>query len=361
MHVHNYIRDCSISMTQACNLHCQYCFRDSGIDDIREELSFAEWKEVFQKLKDSHVIRVLLTGGEPLIRTDIYQIIEELLKLHIQVSIATNGTICNKNVFDLLGLYNGAVGFVQVSLDGDCPEINDKTRGSGSFDKTVRTVNELQKRGVKVSCRVTLSKYNVEYFRRIYDFIYSKLKIHNITINEIQQVGRGLNTENLLLASEDRIKLITSNRDIIEKLHFMNCEISKLIRLAMGGKSIAGGKLQACMRSFKGIHILQNGDVVPCDMLPDVRMGNILEMEDLQLFWKKNDILVQFRKRININLSEFSKCKDCRFEDMCTGSCPVYDYQSSGWIMSNDEKRCFKYIDKEYSEFLGEWSLTEIS
>lgn len=361
MHVHNYIRDCSISMTQACNLRCQYCFRDSGNDEIREELSFAEWKEVFQKLKNSHVFRVLLTGGEPLIRADIYQVIDELLKLHIQVSIATNGTICNEDVWNLLGLYNSSIGYVQVSLDGDCPEINDKTRGVGSFDKTVRTVNELQKRGVKVSCRITLSKYNVKYFRRIYDFVYSKLKIHDITINEIQQVGRGTNTANLLLEKEDRIKLIASNRDIIERLHFMNCEISKLIRLAKGGKNIAGGKLQACMRSFKGIHILQNGDIVPCDMLPEIKMGNILEVEDLQQFWKENEILVQFRKRIDITLSEFSKCRNCRFEDMCTGSCPVYDYQSNGWITSNDDKKCFMYVDKEYSDFLTKWSLTDIS
>ena len=353
MYVRNYIRDCSISLTQACNLNCQYCFRNSGIYKNMDELDFVQWKSVFQKLKEGHVLRVLLTGGEPFMRTDLDQIIEELLHLQIQISIATNGTINNQKVIEVLGLHSNSIGYVQISLDGDCPVINDRTRGNGSFLKSIQTIKALKKKGVHVSCRITLSKFNVRHFRRIYDFIYNTLLIHDISINEIQQVGRGISAKDIFLSKEDRINLICSNWDIINKLNFMDCEIGRLIRLVQGNKIIAGGKLQTCMRAYKGIHILHNGDIVPCDMLADMKMSNILDISDLLNFWKENEVLNTLRKRTTIELNKFSKCIECEFENQCTGSCPVSDFQMSRSILSNEDFRCLKYLYIEYFDFIS--------
>lgn len=353
MYIRNYIRDCTISLTQACNLNCPYCFRDSQTYRNSDELSFAQWKDIFHKLKAGNVLRVLLTGGEPLMRDDLPRIIAELLQLQIQISIATNGTINDQETIELLGMHNKSVGFVQVSLDGDCPEINDQTRGNGSFKKSIQTIKALQKRGIRVSCRITLSKYNVHCFRRIYDFIYQKLSVHEITINEIQQVGRGIGSDDIFLSKDDRINLICSNRDILNKLNFMDCETGRLIRLVEGNKIIAGGRLQSCMRAYNGIHILHNGDIVLCDMLEDIKMGNIMDISDLMKFWKENEILNCFRQRNKIELKMFPKCINCEFERQCTGSCPVVDFYSTGSILGNNDLRCLKYLFIEYSDFIN--------
>lgn len=352
MYIRKYIRDCSISLTQVCNLSCPYCFRDSQIHRNLDELNFAQWKNIFHKFKKGHVLRVLLTGGEPFMREDLTQILAELLHLQIQISIATNGTIKHEEAIELLGKYSKSVGFVQVSLDGDCPDVNDSTRGSGSFEKALQTISALRSQGVRVSCRITLSKYNVHCFRRIYDFIYNKLSIHEISINEIQQVGRGVDSDNIFLSKEDRINLIYSNRDILRRLHFMDCVTGRLVRMIQENKTIVGGRLQSCMRAYNGIHILHNGDIVPCDMLEDIRMGNILDICDLTTFWKENDILNCFRQRNTIELDKFSKCIDCEFKSQCTGSCPVMDFHGGGNILSNEDFRCLKYLYIEYADFI---------
>lgn len=353
-YVRSYIRDCSISITNICNLSCPYCFRNSKSSDISNELTLSDWKKIFDKLKQANVLRVLITGGEPFARNDLSQIIKMIFEHKIQISIATNGTIINESVLDLLSKYRMAVNYVQVSLDGNQPQNNDLTRGLGSFEKSINMIKLLKSIDVHVSCRITLQKNNYKEFRQIYEYIHNELKVADITVNEVQPVGRGKENSELNLTEQERIEFIKNNEDIILKINFMDCEISRLIRLLYPyiNQNVIGGKLRTCTRAYKGFHILQDGFIVPCDTMSELKLANILTIDDISDFWENNEILKKLRERNEINLLNFNKCRKCEYINICTGSCPVSDYEISKRLCSNEDDKCFKFLYHKYKELI---------
>jgi SynChlorMet cassette radical SAM/SPASM protein ScmE len=339
-------------------MDCPYCFKDSAINvSSADELSLGQFKEVLQKIKKAHPTRVLLTGGEPFLRKDLTEIIKELFLNKLNVAIATNGTLYNSDVFKLLKNNAKSIHFIQVSIDGHCPEINDKTRGNGSFDKTVLFIKELKNINIKVECRVTLQKYNISFVREIYSFLKNILNINLITFNELRNIGRASDGSDMIMDDNDHIRLYRSFIELINdrkaKFNIRDCEVSKMIMLSKNNYNhIIGGKLRACVAAYKGIHILHNGNIVPCDFMNKFIIGNIRDINDLVDFWKESPMLNMLRTRVNLSLNSFEKCKNCDFITVCIGGCPVNDYFQTNTITSNYNNNCLKEVYEKYKDIL---------
>jgi SynChlorMet cassette radical SAM/SPASM protein ScmE len=302
-------------------------------------------------------MRVLLTGGEPFLRPDISQLLEELLKNNIQIAIATNGTIYNSDVFKNLRNHKDMVHYIQVSLDGHCAEVNDLTRGKESFEKTVQTIKTLREYNIKVVCRVTIHKKNYTYIRDIYYFLKEQLNIENISFNEVQYRGYAQHDNSLFLNKYERMQLyrifldLMSNSD--NKIKIRDCEVRSMLSLKRINESkLIGGKLRGCAIVFGRLHILSNGDIVPCDIMKDFVIGNIKTVPDLLYLWKNSPILNMIRERHTVSLDNFTKCNNCNYKHICTGSCPYDDYLTTRTLLSNSNTTCYKDIYNEYKEVL---------
>jgi MoaA/NifB/PqqE/SkfB family radical SAM enzyme len=130
-------------------------------------LSSTEAKELIRQLADYGCPAVLLSGGEPLLRGDLFELIAEAIKLNLRVVISTNGTLITQEI--AARLVDGGVSYAGISLDG--PEkVHDKFRNSpGSFVRTMAGIENCQRAGIKTGLRFTITEQNYKYAGDIFE------------------------------------------------------------------------------------------------------------------------------------------------------------------------------------------------
>ena len=146
------------NLIRRCNLTCTHCYALSADHEYAGELSTAEVATVMDDLKAYHVPVLILSGGEPLLRPDLFEITARAKAMGFYVGLSTNGTLIDEAMADRVA----AAGFnyVGISLDG-LRETHDKFRRlDGAFDRSLAAVRHLHVRGVKVGLRFTMTALN---------------------------------------------------------------------------------------------------------------------------------------------------------------------------------------------------------
>ena len=129
------------NITRKCNLQCVHCYNDSGPDKTCSEISTAQAKAVIDDLAQFGVPSILFSGGEPLLRHDLFELIEYAVGRGLHAVISTNGTLIAAD--KARRIKQLGVSYVGISLDGIGP-INDKFRGvSGAFERAVTGNSQL--------------------------------------------------------------------------------------------------------------------------------------------------------------------------------------------------------------------------
>jgi MoaA/NifB/PqqE/SkfB family radical SAM enzyme len=148
----------SWALTYKCNSRCEYC-RLSSLK--KEELDTSEVLSLLDQLNLAGTRFVSFTGGEPLLREDIDEIIERAVLLGIKISVNSNG----KLVSDKIGAIK-KISLLRISLDGPKP-INDSIRGPGSFDKAINAIETAKGIGINVEINTVISKINAGYISEV--------------------------------------------------------------------------------------------------------------------------------------------------------------------------------------------------
>jgi Fe-coproporphyrin III synthase len=177
------------NITRACNLKCVHCYNDSGIGKACNEVTTQEAYAVLDDLAQFAVPSVLFSGGEPLMRKDLFNLIGYAADKGLRTVISTNGTLITEDIARLIKQRD--VSYVGVSLDG-IGEANDKFRGvTGAFEKTVRGIRNCQDAGVRVGLRLTLTQRNVQELNRLFVF-FEKENIERACFYHFVPSGRGM-------------------------------------------------------------------------------------------------------------------------------------------------------------------------
>ena len=196
------------NITRACNLKCVHCYNDSGACKADDELSTEKAKAVLDDLVQFGVPSVLFSGGEPLMRPDLFELIGYAVARGLRAVISTNGTLITPDMVHKIKQHG--VSYVGISLDG-IGEINDKFRGvSGAFDRAVAGIKNCQDAGVRIGLRLTLTKRNVQDLESLFDFFEAK-KIERACFYHFVPSGRGgaMADEDLTHAqSRDAVEMI---------------------------------------------------------------------------------------------------------------------------------------------------------
>ncbi len=176
------------NITQACNLKCIHCYNDSRAGKAQDELTTDEAKVVLDDLASFDVPSVLFSGGEPLMRQDLFELIEHAGKLGLRTVISTNGTLLSTEVAKQIK--QRGVSYVGISLDG-VGEINDRFRGvAGAFDKAVEGIRNCRNEDVRIGLRLTLTQRNVQDLEKLFDF-FDKEGIERACFYHLVPSGRG--------------------------------------------------------------------------------------------------------------------------------------------------------------------------
>ena len=176
------------NMTRTCNLHCRHCYMDADAKRHAGELTTAEAKHFIDDLAAFRVPALLLSGGEPLVRKDFFELAEYASAHGVRPTLSTNGTLIDEEVAKKIKA--AGVAYVGVSLDGP-QHINDAFRGKdGAYTAAMRGIRNCVSVGQRVGLRFTINKANVDHLDEIFDFIEQE-HIDRACFYHLVYAGRG--------------------------------------------------------------------------------------------------------------------------------------------------------------------------
>ncbi|MBC2581833.1 putative heme d1 biosynthesis radical SAM protein NirJ1 [Clostridium sp. DJ247] len=316
--------------TRTCNLKCMHCYADSDSKTYQEELSTEEAKDFIKDLGEFRIPVILFSGGEPLMRKDIFSLIEHSNTYNIRSTISTNGTLLDKEVCETLNKLN--VGYVGVSLDGIGSRHDEFRKTKGAFEKAIKGIRNCLEVRQKVGLRFTINRYNYDQLGDIFKLIKEE-KIPRVCFYHLVYSGRGNE-----MIKEDITKEETRNAMdfIIEKTLELgeNVEILTVDNHAdavyvylqalkkhpnLAEKILQLIKLNGGNRSGMAFaNVDYNGNVHPDQFTWNHTFGNLRENKFSHIWMNsQHDILRGLRDRKPLLKGRCSKCK---WISLCNGN-----------------------------------------
>lgn len=317
----------SWNVTRACNLKCKHCYRDAGKKDSNE-LNTEEARGLLGEIARAGFKIVILSGGEPLARADIYELISCARSFGLVPVLGTNGTLIDKETAQRLkeaGLKRAG-----ISLDSVDSKVHDEFRQvKGAWLKSVDAMRACKSIGLEFQVHTTVTRYNREGVEKITDLACEiGACAHHIFF--LVPTGRGKEIEESVISPEDYETLL---RGILKKQKNTTIELKpvcapQFIRIAKQ-LNLSLRFQRGCLAGISYCCILPDGDVHPCPYLP-LRLGNVRELK-FSAIWQENQILKELR-----SLDYKGKCALCGYKDTC-GGCRARAYHYSGDYMDEDQ------------------------
>ncbi len=319
----------SWNMTKNCNLYCKHCYRNAGPNFAsNDELSTDEGKKLIKEIHKAGFKILIFSGGEPLLRNDLYELTEYASSLGLISGIGTNGTLIDKKV--ARRLKESKVRAVAISLDSLDEEKHDEFRKvKGSFKKTIEGIKACIEAGLKVQINTTVTKLNYEEITQITDYI-SSLGGHSHHPFFLVEVGRGKEIGEYGLNKQEYKKII--NR-ILDKQKDTNIELKPTcapqFMVEAKNKGMKMRFSRGCIAGIKYCCILPNGDVHICPYLP-IKVGSVRK-QSFDYIWENAEIFNKLR-----NYNEYNgNCGKCKNINIC-GGCRARAFSSSDNYMNED-------------------------
>ncbi|MEN8134570.1 MAG: radical SAM protein [Thermodesulfobacteriota bacterium] len=306
-------------LTERCNLNCSHCYQ-SG--DRVDELSLVEIRDVLDEIiemikawEETYGLEfspsLNVTGGEPFLRQDLFEILAEMRSRDFAIYLLTNGTLLD--VDKTMALADLGVRGVQVSLEGP-QEIHDSIRGKGSFEASCRGVQHLLDGGLKVTLNATLSEINGDKFGEMVE-IANSLGVQRLGFSRLVPSGRGLGLIDRMIDSEQV-------REIYQKIFSLPTNgleivtgdpVASQMRSGLDNEDCGEVATGGCAAGVSGLTLLPDGTVSPCRRLA-VTVGNVRE-DSLREIWANSPVLGKLRDRESYR----GKCGRCPRWATCRG------------------------------------------
>jgi len=303
--------------TRRCNLNCEHC--GAKKEKYSRELTTQQVKDLVKKLSSNKVKNFVATGGEPLLREDLFEIFFFAKENGLKTGIATNGFfIDNTNAKVISEIFDS----VQISLDGPAKVHNKIRRHREAFERAVRAINLLKKTGCKqITICSVITPSNIKDLENLAEIVKS-LGVDIWKITTVMPVGRAEQNTNLFLNREEFLKLLNFIRENKNK-----------IKIDLGENIGYLGKWDEKVRNdpffcpvgFLVCCVGVDGNVRGCPEQPDIpyyREGNILEKDFFEI-WRNG-----FQKYRNRELPNDKECQKCKFNKDCNGGCWVMKLQN---------------------------------
>jgi radical SAM protein with 4Fe4S-binding SPASM domain len=254
-----------------------------------------------------------ITGGEPLLRADIFPVLEELADKRIDAYLLSNGILITKEKAEVLSRL-GVKG-VQVSIEG--PEaIHDAIRGKGSLKRSLAGIQCLLDAGIEVAMNTTLSDINASHFLDVIA-LASSIGVQKLGFSRLVPSGSGRNLLNSMLTKE-------ALEDLYGRIFSLNTGNLKIVtgdpvasrfRSPSGNDDAGSTPSGGCAAGISGLTILPDGTVTPCRRLP-VSLGNV-KTDSLREIWSTSEVLNSLRDRSRYegkcgSCNKWSACRGCR-------------------------------------------------
>jgi len=329
-------------VTGACNLRCIHCHAVSG-KAAPGELTTDEGKKLIDMIAAESEFRTLVyTGGEPLVRPDIYELLRHSQQAGLANILATNGTLIDEET--AFKLKDHGVVCNAISVDASDPKIHNSIRNRpDAFDLAMRAIEATKKVGILLQINTTAMEYNMENLPELIDFA-DKCGAGIMLMYQLVAVGRGQKIKTATLkksANKHLSKLISEKQKqssmIIEPVAGPQYWPYLLERggIRDGFKlDLAGKVFHGCSAGRGFVYIKADGNVWPCPFV-EVSGGSVREKSFYEIY-HESELFQNLRRR-----EETLKglCGDCRYRTVC-GGCRGRAHAYTGDYLAEDP-RCF--------------------
>lgn len=333
--------DCTIELTNACNMRCPHCFLSAGVPK-RDELTTDEVLDVLRRLSSAGTREVTLTGGEVSTRADLVAIVTEAKRLGISVNLLTNGTLWSEQLVDQVApLING----VQISLDGYSEQTNAPVRGEGNFQRALHALELFARHPLKV--RVAVTPYPRETLgdeiQRYVDFarqLSDKYKAANFSVNFTTNL---LDGRLLKLSKQQREQYRRTMVEALELLVGKHASDYPFITTHLERRV-----MENC--SYGCLHLASNGDVLMCSLPQCKPVANIRRNS-----WQEIASLSDSAKRLT-SVDNLRPCNTCELKYICGGGCRVQLFETlrkaPAHLDEQPTRHCDEATKKEYYDLM---------
>ncbi|HEY5998391.1 MAG TPA: radical SAM protein [bacterium] len=311
-----------LHLTARCNLRCRHCYQSQAAGG--GELATAEVLDLLEECREtlaawaagyglSFQPAVSLTGGEPLLRPDLFDIAAAFRDAGFAVSVLTNGTLVARE--EARRFADLGVRAVQVSLEG-LGDVHDGIRGPGSFAAALRGVDALVAAGLPVTANMTLSRLNVSQVLPLARFVAAR-GVPRLGFARIVPAGRGCELREAALTAEETGTLY---REIaattVPGLEFVTGDpVASCLLWPPAVDPALAVPAGGCAAGLAGITVLEDGTLLPCRRLP-VPIGNI-RADSLREVWAASPVLARLRDRAAYRgrcgaCPRWAACRGCR-------------------------------------------------
>ena len=321
-------------LTSACNLECVHCRASAAKEPDPNELSTEEAKRFIDDIANFAKPVIILTGGEPLIRDDIYEIAQYGSDRGMRMVLATNGVLITQDV--ARRLKSRGIQRVSISIDGASAKTHDDFRGmSGAFDGALKGIEALKTVGMSVQVNTTITRRNLDEMPKILDLAL-ELGADALHIFMLVPTGRGEILRNEEIPPEEYERALNWFYDVQKETpiqlkatcapHYFRIMYQ---RAKQEGAPIDMEKegfsamTRGCLGGTSFCFVSKVGEVYPCGYLPALA-GNIRE-QPFEEIWRDSKVFNDLRDVDKLK----GKCGRCGFKRVC-GGCRARAYAKTG-------------------------------
>lgn len=331
------------NLVRRCNLTCKHCYATSADKDFAGELSTAEVYTVLDDLKGFRVPVLILSGGEPLLRPDIFDISQRAKAMGFYVGLSTNGTLIDED--NIAAIAAAGYNYVGISLDGIEATHDRFRRLDGAFARSLHAIRLCRDHGIKVGVRFTLTQDNAAELPQLLALMDEE-RIDKFYLSHLNYAGRGnrnrrddvyhrvtrdamdLLFERCLAEQQRGIhrEYVTGNNDAdgvyflhwVQR-HFPECAAEMELRLMQWGGNSSGINIA---------NIDNLGNVHPDTMWWHHTLGNVRERPFSAIWQDTSDPLMAGLKQHPRPVQ--GRCAACQHLAICNGNTRVRAQQTSG-------------------------------
>jgi heme b synthase len=331
-------------ITRRCNLFCAHCRSSSTADTYKDELSTEECLRLIDRIVEVGKPVLILTGGEPILRQDLFQIAGYASRKGLRVVMGTNGTLITGDI--AAKLKETPISRVAVSIDFPTNELQDKFRGKvGAFEAAVSGIARLRQASIEIQINSTITKLNMKYLNELLELA---LEVGAIAFHPFMLVptGRGKGLKEVEMSPKEYEQTLNwvydRQNELGDSIFFKPTDAPHYQRIVRqrsrtnpqgalsGGKSPTMARKDAvdsmtrgCLAGSGFCFISHRGMVQGCGYL-DVEAGNIRD-DSFGEIWTHSKLFRELRDLSNLK----GKCSICEYKRVC-GGCRARAYEYTG-------------------------------